>query len=210
MSERKIYIVGDTSYEYANWCKGRIVRNMEDASIVLFTGGEDVTPQLYGKKAHPTTGNNRMRDAAELTEFKAAREMDRAIIGICRGAQFAAVMSGATLVQHSNHPYLHDVKTNDKRTIRVTSTHHQQQYIRNMIKEDVELIAWAENLSPFHFGESDNDVLDGSQEVEIAYYPKTKSLCIQSHPEYVFPCREEWQEKYISYCRELIVKYLGV
>lgn len=210
MIERKICIVGDIGREYANWCQGRIVRSIEEANIVLFTGGEDVTPELYGKKAHPTTGNNRMRDVEELEAFKAAREMDKPMLGICRGAQFLCVMAGGALVQHQSHPFLHDVTTNDNRTIHVTSTHHQRQYIQNMDSSDVELIAWAEHLSPFSFGESDKDKLDEDKEVEIAYYPKIKALAIQSHPEYIYPCTEEWHEKYIAYCRELLAKYLQV
>lgn len=206
---RKIYIVGTVGREYANWCEGSITRDMEDASIVLFTGGEDVTPELYGKKAHYTTGNSRMRDAEELAEFKAAREMGKPMLGICRGSQFLCVMAGGELVQHQEHKYLHDVTTNDGRVIRVTSSHHQRQYIQKLAPEKVELIAWAEHLSPFAYGENDQDRLDEDKEVEIAYYPEIKALAIQSHPEYVYPCREEWQEKYIAYCRELVNKYLS-
>lgn len=209
MSERKIYIVGGVGREDANWCEGRIINDMEDASIVLFTGGEDVTPELYGKKAHPTTGNNRMRDAEEVMEFRAAQEMGKPMLGICRGAQFLCAMAGGTLVQHQSHPYLHDVTTSDGRTIRVTSSHHQRQYIRDLSHDRVKLLAWAEHISPYSFGESDADVLDEDKEVEVAFYPEIKALAIQSHPEYVYPCREDWQTKYISYCRELVNKYLG-
>ncbi len=208
MSDRKIYIVGVWGNEYANWCQGRIVRDMEDADIVLFTGGEDVTPSLYGKRSHHTTANNRMRDAEEVAEFRSAVEMGKPMLGICRGAQFLCVMAGGQLVQHQHHPFVHEVTTNDGRKIKVTSTHHQRQYIQNLAPEKVELLAWAEHLSPYAFGESDNDKLDEDKEVEIAYYPEIKALGIQSHPEYVYPCKEPWHEEYIAYCRELFNKYL--
>ncbi len=206
MSRRKIYVVG-WSREYANWCQGRIVDDMADADIVLFTGGEDVSPSLYGKRPHPTTGSNRMRDAEEVAEFRAALEMGKPMLGICRGAQFLCVMAGGKLVQHQSHPYLHDVTTDDGRTIKVTSTHHQRQYIQGL-GDKAKLIAWAEHLSPFAFGESDADKLDEDKEVEIAYYPEIKALGIQSHPEYVYPCDQEWHHTYIEYCRELLNKYL--
>lgn len=208
MSDRKIYVVGNDR-EYANWCEGVLTRNMEEANIVLFTGGEDVLPELYGKKKHPTTSFNRMRDAEELMEFKAAREMGKPMLGICRGSQFLCAMAGGTLVQHQSHPYLHNVTTDDGRTIRVTSSHHQRQYIQGLGPDKAQLIAWAEHLSPYAYGESNNDVLDEDKEVEIAYYPHIKALGIQSHPEWAYPCDDEWQFTYIAYCRELLNKYFN-
>lgn len=208
MDKRKIYVVGGDN-EYANWCEGELVKDMAEASIVLFTGGEDVLPELYGKKKHPTTHFNRWRDAEEIDKFRQAEEMGKSMLGICRGAQFLCVMSGGELVQHQQHPGRHNVTTDDGRTIMVTSTHHQRQYIQKLSPDKVKLLAWAEHLSPFAYGESDEDKLDEDKEVEIAFFPETKALAIQSHPEYVYPARDAWQEKYIAYCRELLNKYLG-
>lgn len=207
MSDRKIYVVG-TSREYANWCEGTLTRKMEEASIVLFTGGEDVLPELYGKKKHPYTSFNRMRDADEVAEYQAAREMDKPLLGICRGAQFLCAMAGGILVQHMEHPYLHNVTTNDGRKVRVTSSHHQRQCIQGLDSDTAQLIAWAEHLSPYAHGENENDRLDEEQEAEIVFYPKIKALGIQSHPEWAYPCDDEWQFTYIAYCRELLNKYL--
>lgn len=206
MIKRKIYVVG-SSTDYANWMEGELVRNMEDADLVVLTGGEDVTPELYGKKKHPTTGNNPRRDAFEVKEFNRAREMNKAIVGICRGSQLVCALSGGILVQDQQHNYLHDVTTSDGRIIRVTSSHHQRQYIQGLGEDEVELIAWAEHLSPYAFGESFDDKLDEDKEVEIAYYKKTKALGCQSHPEWSYPCDEEWQFTYIAYMRELLDKY---
>lgn len=207
-SERKIYVVGGDTV-YANWCQGVLTRRMEDASIVLFTGGEDVLPDLYGKRAHRTTSYSRARDAEEVVEFRRAEEMGKAMLGICRGSQFLCAMAGGELVQHQSHPYLHDVTTDDGRVVKVTSSHHQRQYIQKLSPDKVKLIAWAEHLSPYAYGEHDNDKLDEDKEVEIAYYPEIKALGIQSHPEWAYPCKDEWQETYIAYCRELLNKYLS-
>lgn len=205
---RKIYVVGG-SYGYSNWCKAIIVPHMEDANIVMFTGGEDVTPALYGKRAHYTTRFNTQRDRKEIAAYKQAKEMGLPLIGICRGSQLVCTLAGGMLVQEQNHPYLHTVRTNDGRIIRVTSTHHQRACIRG-IEDKVELLAWAEHLSPHSFGESDNDLMDEEKECEIIYYKNINALGIQSHPEFAYPCKEEWQYTYIAYCHELLTKYLKV
>ncbi len=208
---RNIYIVGGHGREYTNWMLAdAIVDKMEDADLILFTGGEDISGSIYNKKEHPTTSSNWNRDRYEIEQFRKAQVLELPIIGICRGAQFCGAMSGAQIVQHMEHPYLHPVKTISGDEIIVSSTHHQAQYIKEMDQNDVELIAWAENLSEFHYGESYDDVLDGDKEVEIAYYNKTRCLAIQSHPEHCFRNNEEWAKKYIEYCRSLIVKYLEV
>lgn len=66
----------------------------------LFTGGQDVTPALYGEEALPVCGERcPQRDAMERLLFRAAAERDKPILGICRGLQFINVMLGGTLYQ---------------------------------------------------------------------------------------------------------------
>ena len=80
----RVFVVGG-AIGYANWITDcEIVRTPVHADIILFTGGEDVTPKLYGCKKHPTTWNNEFRDIQELTIFEDARE-DQLIVGVCRG-----------------------------------------------------------------------------------------------------------------------------
>lgn len=67
-------------------------------SIVIFTGGEDVNPELYGEKnrhAH----YNIQRDQVESWVYAAAQEYAIPMLGICRGHQFMCVMAGGTLYQ---------------------------------------------------------------------------------------------------------------
>lgn len=208
MSKRKIYVVGSDG-SYANWMKGEIVRNMEDATLVVFTGGSDIDPMLYGKQSHPTTSSYPMRDKWEVVEFNKAKELGKAMIGICRGSQFLCVVNGGILVQHQQHPYLHEIATNDGRKFITTSTHHQRAYIKGL-GDKAQLIAWAEHLSPFSYGENNEDVMDEEKEAEIVFYPETRSLGIQGHPEIAYPPKEEWEAGLINYCRELIKKYLEV
>lgn len=81
---KKVYVVG-TSTNYADWIDNcKLVDSINDADIVLFTGGEDVDPSLYGCKKHPTTYSNIDRDIRERKMFKMIRP-DQLAIGVCRG-----------------------------------------------------------------------------------------------------------------------------
>ncbi len=68
---------------------------------IVFTGGSDIDPELYGEAAHPETfGIHRGRDDAELALLRAALERDVPILGICRGVQILNVGLGGDLHQH--------------------------------------------------------------------------------------------------------------
>lgn len=85
----KVYIVGRMT-DYADWIKDhKLVDTIEEADIVMFTGGEDVDPQMYGMKKHPTTWSNIRRDLAEKEVFDSIPS-DKLVIGICRGLSLVA------------------------------------------------------------------------------------------------------------------------
>jgi putative glutamine amidotransferase len=68
---------------------------------LVFSGGSDLDPDLYGQEPHPeTTGIVPARDSAELTLLKAALEQDLPVLAICRGSQILNVALGGDLVQH--------------------------------------------------------------------------------------------------------------
>lgn len=181
---RKIYIVGGSPH-YANWMKGEIVDKLEDANLVVFTGGEDVSPILYNEPAHPKTYCNQHRDLREMRVFENAVALGKHIIGICRGSQLSCVMSGGRLIQdQSNSSYMHATKTLYGEQIYITSTHHQAMYPYDMKPEDYKILAWTNNQSKFHKDGMDKEISDVPfDEVEICYFPKTKALGIQGHPE---------------------------
>lgn len=84
MEEIKVYVVGGDTY-YASWINNhKLVDSVEEADLVLFTGGEDVDPSLYGKKKHPTTFSNLDRDLKEKEIFDSIKPNQLAM-GICRG-----------------------------------------------------------------------------------------------------------------------------
>ena len=68
---------------------------------ILFSGGSDLDPDLYGQEAHPETfGIVQERDRAELALLEAALARDMPVLAVCRGSQVLNVGLGGDLVQH--------------------------------------------------------------------------------------------------------------
>jgi len=68
---------------------------------MVFSGGSDVDPELYGARAHEeTVGIFRERDEFELGLMRAALERDVPMLAICRGSQVLNVALGGDLEQH--------------------------------------------------------------------------------------------------------------
>ena len=68
---------------------------------LIFSGGSDLNPELYGQEAHAeTSGVMWNRDTAELALLEAALERDMPVLAICRGSQVLNVARGGDLVQH--------------------------------------------------------------------------------------------------------------
>ena len=68
---------------------------------IIFSGGCDLDPELYGAELHPETkGVNRKRDQAELALLEAALARDMPVLAVCRGSQVLNVARGGDLVQH--------------------------------------------------------------------------------------------------------------
>ncbi|MBB4964869.1 putative glutamine amidotransferase [Saccharothrix violaceirubra] len=68
---------------------------------LVFTGGPDLDPALYGRCRDARTGPSRPdRDAAELDLARAALKRDLPVLGVCRGMQLLNVVRGGTLRQH--------------------------------------------------------------------------------------------------------------
>ncbi len=206
---RKIYVVGGDT-RYANWMNGTIVETLDEAEMVVFTGGEDVHPDLYNEPVGARTYTNKKRDIFEQQMFKDAVAKNKKIIGICRGSQFTCVMSGGRLVQDQANPYyLHEIETIDGKKITITSTHHQAQFPYDMNEDDYTLIAWTNDISEYHLDGNNKEITDKFfREAEIVYYPKTDALAIQGHPEMIYAENSDEYKETFDYLNELLDNFL--
>jgi len=191
-SERKFYVVGMNEQVRAMIVHkgGKLIikeDKLDEADAVVFTGGEDVTPFLYGEQKHPRTSFNYRRDMREINIYKRLK-LHQVKIGICRGAQFLNVMNGGRLWQDvDNHGVTggHPMRTRDGRIIQVTSTHHQM-----MIPGEFCSIWGKANVARRKENETDGILSikeEGRHEwddVEVVDYYNTNTLCYQPHPEY--------------------------
>jgi phosphoribosylformylglycinamidine (FGAM) synthase-like amidotransferase family enzyme len=176
-----------------------------NADLVCFTGGEDVTPSLYGDSPHKHTYNSWKRDQIEAMVFKSALDKGIPMVGICRGAQFLNVMSGGRMYQHvSNHTRSHsitDLETGE--TVWVSSTHHQM-----MMPSPKGFLVASSTLG------GSREWMDGqvmkkdisTEDIEVVFYEHTKSLCFQPHPEMI---GSEW-DIMKDYFKELLSRKLGM
>lgn len=186
----KIYVVGGAD-NYVNFIENaELVDKLEEAQLVVFTGGEDVTPSLYGCKKHNTTINNPDRDREEQAIFNKIDPKKQVCYGCCRGSQWLCVMNGGKLVQNiSNHAigYTHGITDGDK-IYQITSTHHQMQYPFNLDKKDYDILFTSYGTySNWYEGDGiDPNIID--KEPEIVLYHKDnlpKCLAVQGHPEMI-------------------------
>jgi GMP synthase-like glutamine amidotransferase len=196
-----LWIVGQDLTYYRPFARiFSLADSIEEAEVALFTGGEDVTPELYGEKNIGLSYNNEERDRQEVKAFEELRSRHIPLIGICRGAQFLTAMSGGKLYQDVKGHGLgvpgHMITTDGGETLEMSSTHHQMMRPRGEFK----LIAWTNHLSSHYLPEREPEL---KVDPEIVFYPKTMALCIQGHPEYFSPDSVNNQ-----YCRRLVQQYL--
>ncbi len=78
-----------------------VEETLDSLDGLIFSGGSDLDPELYGQDVHPETRDvARGRDDAELALLRAALERDLPVLAICRGSQVLNVALGGDLVQH--------------------------------------------------------------------------------------------------------------
>lgn len=174
------------------------VKKLLPINLIIFTGGEDVNPIYYYQNTLNKTIINNKRDILEfdLLNHKLYYNYVKNIpkLGICRGSQLLTVHNGGSLIQHvTGHNNCEDViclKDNiysSSKTIKVLSDHHQMMFPYDLPKSDYDLIGWSDYFKSNTYlnGDGEETVLPYNfLEPEIIYYPKTNSLCIQSHPEW--------------------------
>jgi gamma-glutamyl-gamma-aminobutyrate hydrolase PuuD len=158
---------------------------IEDADLVVFGGGSDVSPELYGADKHVMSRTNRERDDRDIALYAKAVSIGAPMLGICRGAQLLHVMNGGKLFQHvTGHYGDHRIFDRQRKlsVSKVSSTHHQM----CMSNPSSDIVVIADS-----FGQSgERQVNNGTKfdekafDIECFYYPSTGCLGIQGHPEY--------------------------
>lgn len=156
----------------------------DTADLVVFTGGVDVDPQLYGEIKHSSTYFSTARDNRDMALYSECLEKGIPMFGVCRGAQFLHVMNGGKLYQdvdgHTGDHPIYDIKK--KRSIqRVSSVHHQ------MVIPDLSL--GMEIIADTHKAKkrwkNPTTCIEGHMsDVEAFFYPDTVCFGVQGHPEY--------------------------
>jgi putative glutamine amidotransferase len=164
----------------------------DDPDVILYGGGVDINPRLYGEKPLETTQTPfPLRDGMEIHCYQWSQWIaDKPAwnVGICRGMQLLTVLNGGKLAQHIEG---HDVASDDKATPVIT---HQVEYLGANKKDTYGTVVNSfhhqmikppangkEKHNPYQLLAQTIGVLN---DPEAIYFPKTLSLGVQWHPEW--------------------------
>lgn len=209
------YVPGGTGSVYPFGCTftggGQDVtrHGFDGVDALAVWGGVDICPSYYNEEPHPANDKQNgpcERDRREWAAMKYAKINGIPIIGICRGAQMLCAFSGGSLVQHvTGHHGDHYVTFVDESLPQMltSSCHHQMMY---PWKTDYQLLAYSSrNLSTIYGGAKGNPVKDmhGKVEPEVVYFPRTRGLAIQGHPEWM-----DQTSPFVEWCNRQVVELL--
>jgi putative glutamine amidotransferase len=90
---------------------------------IIFSGGEDVDPQYYGREPHLNLGAiHPKRDQIEIAAIRYVMDAKKPLLAICRGVQVLNVALGGTLFQDLPSQYPHALQ-HSQRAARGIDTH---------------------------------------------------------------------------------------
>ncbi|MGL5324013.1 MAG: gamma-glutamyl-gamma-aminobutyrate hydrolase family protein [Aeromonas sp.] len=195
MSKQKVFIVGGHINPYgkmfadAGWhVMDTVNEKVEDADLVQFTGGADVSPKLYHEAKHPRTFCSEFRDDQESAIYDKCIQKGIPMAGICRGGQFLNVMNGGRMYQdvdgHAIGGHHAMVDLDDGSIYQVTSTHHQ---MMRPSKRAIVLAVASNIATRKEYCDINGAVIVEREDlidVEVVIYKDSKCLCFQPHPEY--------------------------
>lgn len=169
-----------------------------DLRLVCFTGGEDVSPEIYGEENQGSRGCNLSRDQEEVEVYN--HYVGKVpLVGICRGGQLLNVLNGGKMIQDlgetvSGMVYVRRWHNDYQATgYSLMVDHHQGMkrgytFAKGQFRlGDLRYQKIVQHLSPEY----------------VLYYPKTRSFCFQPHPEWGHEGTE-------GLFFELLEDYLGV
>lgn len=159
-------------------------KSPEKADLIVFTGGADVDPALYGEERHKDTHVSKKRDDDDMALYIKALELGIPMLGICRGAQFIHVMNGGKLYQdvdnHNGEHCMWDIRRKIK-IDRVSSVHHQM--VIPQAGSSFQLIGTA-NVARERWHNPTECTRGTKIDVEAFFYRDSCAIGIQGHPEY--------------------------
>lgn len=175
---------------------------LERLDGVVFPGGADVNPDLYGQIREPRTEVVDELDRLELDLARWALRTELPTLGICRGQQLLNVALGGSLVQHVDaHRQAGDrqaltqplhIEAGSRLadilgTTRAGANHMHHQAVRD-VASGLKAVAWAED-----------GTIEGLEGIEHPWL-----LMVQFHPEELFGFHEPSRrlfEAFVQACR---------
>ena len=87
------------------WAGSNAEEAVRNVNIVLFTGGEDISPALYSSsemwpELEEEDDFNAERDVSDYLTMSYCLDHDIPVLGICRGMQMLSVVSGAEIIRN--------------------------------------------------------------------------------------------------------------
>lgn len=186
---------------YGGPTKFKQAKTVAEADMILYTGGADISPQLYGEPTLYGTSVSHEQDKKDLLTYREGLRLDKYHVGICRGAQLLAVLNGGKLWQDVNKhagPNHEVIDVLSRKRYEVSSLHHQGIVLN---KETSELLAWtdiATNKTGSGIAWYKSYDTGTSVDVEAFWCPKTRSLGVQWHPEIGPDTCVEWFFHYLE------------
>lgn len=188
----EVFIAADHPGEYkliaemfAAYGRCRKADSPEEADLVVFGGGADVNPALYGQDRHAATLYDSHRDEADIALWNKCIELGIPMFGICRGAQFGHVMMGGELYQDvDNHNGEHGMYCHEESRVlhKVSSVHHQM--ARSNKLNGMQILGTSNGVSTRRY--TSPTVLENykSNDIEAFFYRDSCFFGVQGHPEY--------------------------
>lgn len=197
MSDVKVFIIGSMrsgdaiAAMFSNQGGYVCTDNPDRADVIVWPGGVDINPELYGQKKLQGTSVYEAIDKRDLNYWEGFKDRKKTYVGICRGGQFLNVMSGGSLWQHvNNHTETHKiVDLISGEEFSVTSTHHQMMR-KNPEKGEVLAIAkeaslWLDDSQRINCMKGEDRPKGAPKyDTEVIWYKDTRCLCFQPHPEF--------------------------
>lgn len=190
---KSVFVVGNDPSTCKMFFKDgwSIITEIRKADVIVFTGGSDIDPALYGQRRTPVCGSSDIRrDEAEVKCYKNLAK-DQLKIGICRGGQLLNVLNGGSMYQHVNNHELgqrnHRIFLPYHTSQRWVNSYHHQMMIPDFDNSKMEVLGISDEstVKIFDKGQITKRAdVETNPDYEIIWYGETNSYCFQPHPEW--------------------------